>query len=73
MPELPEVETVCRTLECLPGQRIEGVELFWERTLALDAELSGRSSAPRFVRSIAAPSSSSWNSTRATPLPCICA
>jgi formamidopyrimidine-DNA glycosylase len=40
MPELPEVETVCRTLNaCVPGHRIEGVELFWERTLALDAEL----------------------------------
>jgi formamidopyrimidine-DNA glycosylase len=39
MPELPEVETVCRTLDgCVPGHRIEGVELFWERTLALDAE-----------------------------------
>lgn len=39
MPELPEVETVCRTLDaCLPGRRIEGFELRWERTLALDAD-----------------------------------
>jgi formamidopyrimidine-DNA glycosylase len=39
MPELPEVETVCRTLnDCLPGHRIDGVQLFWQRTLALDVE-----------------------------------
>ncbi|MEZ4523710.1 MAG: DNA-formamidopyrimidine glycosylase [Thermomicrobiales bacterium] len=34
MPELPEVETVCRTLrEPLVGRRIESVEVFWPRTV----------------------------------------
>jgi formamidopyrimidine-DNA glycosylase len=41
MPELPEVETISRTLclgtpaqPALPGRQIMGVELLWERTLA---------------------------------------
>ena len=35
MPELPEVETVCRTLDvCLTGRSIVAFELFWPRTLA---------------------------------------
>lgn len=34
MPELPEVETICRELAPLvAGRRITGFELFWERTL----------------------------------------
>jgi len=34
MPELPEVETVCRELAPLvKGRRISGFELFWEKTL----------------------------------------
>jgi formamidopyrimidine-DNA glycosylase len=39
MPELPEVETVCRTLDaCLPGRRIAGVDVLWARTFTMDPD-----------------------------------
>lgn len=33
MPELPEVETIARGLHGIVGQRIEGVEVRWQRTI----------------------------------------